>query len=167
MKKRGFTLIEVVIVMALFAILVGSTLWLFVSGLRVWGVGRDRSEIRQLGNSALERMVRDLSQANSFTIAQANQVKFSADVDDDASDETIAFALSNGNLAATVDGTETILALNVDNFALAYLDLNNAAMNFPITGSDRDDIRVVTISLTLKRADETLNLSSSVYARNQ
>ena len=165
--KRGFTLIEVIIVMALFSVLVGSACWVFTVGLSVWSSGRGRSEIRQDSSIAMETMVRELSQASSFTIAQAGTVKFSADVDDDGADETITFNTSGNNLNRTVEDIAVVLARNVDTFQLAYYDLNNNLLEQPLLGLQRDDIRVITISLTLSEADETFSLSSGVYARNQ
>ena len=165
--KKGITLIELIIVIVLLSILVGFVSWVFVVGLRSWSSGKDRADIRQSSNLALERMVRELSQASSFTIAQAGQVKFVADLDDDGTDETVTFSVSNSELFSDTDGTATVLAPDVQAFGLLYRDLNNVIMTFPISGGDRDNIRVIIISLTLNKADETINLSSSAYARNQ
>ncbi len=165
--KKGITLIELIIVIVLLSILVGFVSWVFVVGLRSWSSGKDRADIRQSSNLALERMVRELSQASSFTIAQAGQVKFVADLDDDGTDETVTFSVSNSELISDIDGTATVLAPDVQAFGLLYRDLNNVIMTFPISGGDRDNIRVIIISLTLNKVDETINLSSSAYARNQ
>lgn len=165
--KKGITLIELMIVIVLFTILAGFVTWVYVVGLKSWSTSRDRAEIRQDANAALERMVRDLSQASNFTIAQAGQVKFDADVDEDGTDETVTYSVSDSNLNRKVGGITTVLAPNVQTFGLSYRDLNDTAMATPIIGNERDDIRVVVISLTMDRADETITLSSSAYARNQ
>lgn len=168
--KKGITLIELIIVIVVLSIIAGFMSWTFVAGLRLWNSSKNRADIRQSGNLAMERMVRELSQASSFTIAQAGQVKFDADVDNDGTDETVTFSTSDSELIRKVDGTETVLTPNVQTFGLSYRDLNDVIMPFPITGGpggDRDNIRVVIISLTLDKADETVSLSSGVYARNQ
>lgn len=165
--KRGFTLIELIIVIVLFSMLAAATFWTFVVGLRAWGSGRDRAYIRQDANLAIERMVRELSQAKSFTIAQADQVKFDADIDNDDTDETVTFAISDSSLERTVDGTTTVLTPDLQTLEFSYRDLNDVAMALPITGNDRDNIRVIVMSLTLNEGDETFVLSSSAYARNQ
>jgi prepilin-type N-terminal cleavage/methylation domain-containing protein len=167
MKKKGFTLIELIIVIVLLSVLVGVAAWTFVAGLRSWNSGIDRANIRQDGSFALEIMVRELSQADSFTIAQEDNVKFDADIDNDGSNETITYSTSDSELSRKVNGTTTVLSPDVDTFLLSYRDLNDTAMTPPITGAEHDDIRVITISLTMDRFDETLTLSSSAYARNQ
>ena len=165
-RKNGFTLIELVISVMLFSILATFVALAFLAGLRSWNSSSNRAQIRQSGSFALEIMTRDLSQANSFTIAQADQVKFDADIDNDGSDETITYDINGTELTRKVGGQETLLSPDTDTFALSYIDLNNTTMTFPVTGADRDDIRVVVISLTMDKADETINLSSSAYARN-
>ncbi len=165
--KKGITLIELIIVIILFILLSGFFLWTFSVGLKMWDSGRRRAEIRQSGALAIERMVRELSQASSFTIAQAEQVKFDADLDNDGSDETVTLSISGSELMWEAGAAEMVLASSVQNLAFSYRDLNNTAMAFPITGNERDDIRVVIIALTLSDEDETVILSSGVYTRNQ
>ena len=167
MKKTGFTLIELVIVIVFFTIFSGAAFWTFAAGLRAWGSGRDRTYIRQDASLAIERMVRELSRAKGFTIAQAAQVKFAADIDNDDSDESVTFAVNDGSLERTVDGTTTVLTSRLKTLELSYRDLNDTVMAFPITGNDRDNIRVVVISLTLDEGAETFELSSGAYVRNQ
>lgn len=165
--RKGFTLLELIIVIIIFIIIMGSAGWFFVVGLRTWLSGMNRTEIRQDSALAMERMVRELSQLNNIIIAQQDRVRFDADVNDDGTDERITFDTTAGNLERTVTGTSTILARNVSNFQLAYYDLNDDLLSFPIPGGQRDNIRVIEITLTMNKADETLLLSSGAYARNQ
>jgi len=153
--------------MALVAILAGVVSFTFAVGLKTWGSGRNRAEIRQDGNLAMERMVRELSQASGFTIARDDKVKFSADLDEDGEVESITFDTSEDNLNRTVEDVAVCLARNVETFHLAYYDLNNDLLEPPVAPSERDNIRVITITLTMNKVDETISLSSSVYARNQ
>lgn len=167
MKKNGFTLIELIIVIVLFVMLAAAVFWTFVAGLRAWDSGWNRADVRQAGNLAIEIMTRELSQAKSFTVAQAGKVKFDADIDNDDSDETVTFAADDGCLKRTVDGIATVSTPNLQKLEFAYRDLNDAAMTFPITGNDHDNIRGIVIFLILNKGDETIMLSSGVYVRNQ
>lgn len=167
--KKGLTLIELIIVIALFSILAVAVFWTFVVGLKVWGSGMDRGYIRQDANLSIERMVRELSEASEFSRARSDEVDFNADLDGDGSVETIKFDISNdNNLERTEDSIAVIMAGNVQTFTLGYyLDGDNDTLLSSVTGPSRDDIRVIVISLTLDDGDETITLSSSVYARNQ
>ncbi len=173
MQKKGFTLIELIIVIVFFTIFTGVVSWTFVVGLRTWGSGRDRAYIRQDANLAIERMVREVSQASEIETAKADEIEFEADLDQDGSVETIRFDVSNDD---DLERTEVIagpdivvtMAPNVQTFSLGYyLDGDNDTLLTSVTGSTRDDIRVVVMSLTLDDDDETITLSSSVYTRNQ
>lgn len=171
-KQEGFTLIELIIVIVLFSILAIAVFWTFVVGLRAWGSGMDRAIIRQDANLAIERMVREISQASEISMAKSDEIQFDADLDGDGLVETIKFDVSNDN---NLERTEVItgpdivvtIARNVQDFTLRYLDGDNDTLLIPVAGPTQDDIRVIVISLTLDDGDETITLSSSVYARNQ
>ena len=162
--KKAFTLIELIIVLTLFIIIVGFAGWSFIVGLRAWNSGQNRAEIRLDGTLAIEKMVRELSQASDITTADEDEIIFEADLDDDGTVETVTFNVSNNNLIRTVNAVATVLASNVQTFGLSYLDLNNSPWTLP---QDPVDIRVITISLTMSNLDETFSLSSSTYVRNQ
>ncbi|MFA5500567.1 MAG: hypothetical protein WC404_05770, partial [Candidatus Omnitrophota bacterium] len=91
MRKKSFTLTELIIVAFFMSILVGSISWVFVVGLRTWSSGAARADIRQDANLALEKMVRDLSQASGITAADANNITFAADTDANGVNEIITF----------------------------------------------------------------------------
>lgn len=171
--RTGFTLIELIVVVVLFSILVAAVFWIFVAGLKIWGSGKDRAYIRQDANLAIERMVRELSEASAINTAKSDEVEFDADLDGDGSVETIRFDVSNdGNLERTevITGPDivVIIAPNVRDFIVGYyLDGDNDTLLTSVTGPSVDDIRVIVISLTLDDGDETIILSSSAYARNQ
>lgn len=168
LRIKGVTLIELIIVMALVSILASAVSFAFAVGLKVWSSGRSRAEIRQDGNLAMERMVRELSQASRITIADATKekVKFSADLDQDGEIESITFNTIENNLNRTVEDIAVVLARNVETFRLTYYDLNNNLLEAPMAPAERDNIRVITITLTMNKVDETIILSSSVYVRN-
>ncbi|MFC1631517.1 prepilin-type N-terminal cleavage/methylation domain-containing protein [Candidatus Omnitrophota bacterium] len=168
--KKGVTLIELIIVVVLFVILVGFIMQGFLVGLKNWGSGINRAQIRQDANLGMNWMVRELGQASSITTAAADEIEVAVDLDDDGTDETVNFAVSSNQLMRTVDSTATILSANVATFTLAYRDLDDNPMSLPADTSSqgkRDDIRVVIITLAMNNVDESLTLSSSVYVRNQ
>ena len=167
--KSGFTLIELLIVVILFFILTGVAITAFTVGLRSWDSGLNRTDVRLESGRAMERMVRDISQASSITNAKDDTITFLVDLDDDGNDETVTFDVISNDLVRTVDGTDIPLATNVDALTFSYRDLNDDLMNPPgdtANQTKRDNIRIVLISIDMSRGDETFNLSSSVYVRN-
>lgn len=168
--KKAFTLTELTIVLVLLSIFIGVVLLVFVVHLKTWGSSLNRATIRQQGHQALGRMVRELNQTNSITSASSSAVTFLADLDDNGSDETITLNTSGTILNRAEGAVTTPLAFNVQSFGLAYRDLNNNVLTPPAgtdTQVERDSLRVVVLSLTMNKADETLNISSSAYLHNQ
>ena len=167
--KKGFTLIETIVVVALFSMLVAAVLWIFLVGIRAWSSGTDRANIRQNANLAIERMVREISQASEIIRARSNEVEFEADLDQDGFVETIRFDVDrNNNLQRTEDSIEVVIAPSVQSFGLGYyLELDNENLLSSVTGPSRDDIRVIVILLSLSEGGEVYTLSASAYARNQ
>jgi prepilin-type N-terminal cleavage/methylation domain-containing protein len=165
--KKGLTLIELMIVTVLISIIVAASAVVFLTGLKAWSSGRDRTEIREEAGLAMERMVRDLCQAGTITAATTAMITFTADVDNDSVNETVTFSRDAGNnLIRTVDGAAITLTPDARALTFSYTDLNNNG-TVPVTQADRNNIRVVTIALTMNKADETYALSSSAYTRNQ
>src|SRR3989338_10406366 len=168
--KKAFTLTELTIVLVLLSIFIGVVLLVFVVQLKAWGSSLNRATIRQQGHQALGRMVRELSQTNSITSASAGAITFLADLDDNGADETITLNTSGNSLRRTGGAVISPLAFNVQSFGLAYRDLNDNVLTPPDgtdTQAERDTIRVAVLSLTMSKADETLNISSSAYLHNQ
>jgi len=171
--KKGFTLIELIITVALFAILVTAASWVFLVGSRAWESGRNRAGMRQDAALAMERMVREIGLASEITRARADEIDFEADMDQDELVEEITFDVSNdNNLERTVNvagpDTAVIMARDVQSFTLGYyLEGDNGDLQSSVTGPTMDEIRVVVITLTLSNGDETVTLSASAYARNQ
>ncbi len=168
--KKAFTLLELLVAIALVSTFAVTVLWLFSTGLKTWGFGYNRARLRQDVSAAMQRMVRELSQTNSISSAQDDQITFLADLDDNGTDETVAYALSGADLQRTEGTVVSVLAFDVQTFGLTYRDLDDNLLNPPgdtSTQTKRDRIRVVTVSLTMDKDDETVSLSSSVFARNQ
>ena len=168
--KKAFTLTELTIVLVLLSIFIGVVLLVFVVQLKAWGSSLNRATIRHQGHQALGRMVRELNQTNSITSASSSAVTFLADLDDNGSDETITLNTSGTILNRTEGAVISPLAFNVQSFGLAYRDLNDNVLTPPAgtdTQAECDTIRVAVLSLTMSKADETLNISSSAYLHNQ
>lgn len=155
--------------MLLFSAIIGAVLAVFGAVVKTWSYNQDRTDIRQTGGLAMGIMTRYIGFAGTITAASQTGITFSADVDDDAINETVAFALDapNKKLNMTIDGATKTLTPYAQGLNLSYCQAGTETTFTPATQADRDNIRVVIISLTVNDGDETITFGSSAYCRNQ
>ena len=67
-RKRGFTLVEIIVVTAVVAILLSCFIMFFLLGFRLWDGGEARIELQQEMRNAMAWITNDLQQAGSSSI---------------------------------------------------------------------------------------------------
>ena len=173
--RAGFTLIELVVSISVSVIICG------ISGSLLWNATQQRSEVSaraeliDLGASAMEIMVRYLKEIPQdecsgnpppclaghaqVTTASATQVRWG----------TYGFRKSGTNLQMTSNSGTTWYTLCTDVSALAFTYYNRTSQNLLAVASPGDDpqnMRRITISLTLNRTNQTAKLQTGVFLRN-
>ena len=154
--ERGFTLIEVVIVIVILSIVSAITIYFLVSSLRVYTMTVNQKTLFDEGKLALERMCRDIRDANSITGSSATSVTFTrtnaTGAGQDIANETIIFQLTGSTLEkvkATPSATSA-MAGNVSAFTVTR-------------GADDEIKMVLTLSLG---TGENVTLQTKVYPKN-
>jgi prepilin-type N-terminal cleavage/methylation domain-containing protein len=152
---KGFTLIEVVIVIVILSIVAAISINLLVSSLRVYTMTVNQKTLLDEGKLSLERMCRDIRDAQSITGSTPTSITFvrnHATVQDVAA-ETIIFQRNVGastleKVKASPSATST-MAANVSTFSVT-----NAT----------NEIRLqLTLSLS---TGENVTLQTKVYPKN-
>ncbi len=167
-EYAGLTLIELLIAAMLFSVIIASSAWLLLVGFKEWSSETDRINIRQEGMPAMETMVRYLGMASNITAASSTSVTFSADVDNNGSNETVTISYDavNKKINRTISGTTATLTPYVSSFSFTYYQAGQVLF-VPVTQADRDTIKIVTITITMSKGSDTITLSSSAFCRNQ
>ncbi len=157
--ERGFTLIEIVIVIVILSIVSAITIYFLVSSLKVYTMTINQKILFDEGKLALERMCRDIRDARNITSPVAGGsgslitfTRTNATAQDIVS-ENITFQLTGTNLEkvkASPSVTNT-LAGNVSGFTVTL-----GATNYEIK-------IVITLSLG---TGENVTLQSKVYPKN-
>jgi prepilin-type N-terminal cleavage/methylation domain-containing protein len=155
-STKGFTLIEIVIVIVILSIVSAITIKFLVDSLRIYTMTVNQKTLFDEGKLALERMCRDIrdaraitspasgSSGNSITFTRANATT------QDVVDETITFRLTGSNLEK-VKSSASVLASNVTSFTVAR-------------GATDDEI---TMDLTLSLSSgERVTLRTKVYSKD-
>jgi prepilin-type N-terminal cleavage/methylation domain-containing protein len=153
--ERGFTLIEVIVVIIILSVVSGITIKFLVDGLRIYTMTINQQTLFEEGKLAIERMCRDIRDARSITSVSGSSVTFvrnNATVQDTAG-ETIMFQQNAGastleKVKASPSATSTVAA-NVSAFAVT-----NATNEIQIQ---------LTLSLI---SGENVTLQTKVYPKN-
>ena len=130
--QRGFTLIEIIVVIVILCIVSAITIKFLVDSLQNLQMTVNQKTLLDEGKSALERMCRDIRDANTIIATAASSVAFTrthaTGTGQDSAGENIRFDLSGTTLrkakgVSGVDGsggTPYTLADNVTAFTVAY-----------------------------------------------
>ena len=150
--QSGYTLAELLTAMAVLGLLLAGLLLTLQEGQNAYQYGASRAEVQQNARIALDRMLRELRTAVSFTTATANDVKFTY-YDDTGTNVTVEYSLAGTNLQRNQTGAagqpETLIG-GVQNLAITYYDVSNAVT---VTATA---VRSVEIALTTRPEDTTL-----------
>ena len=76
MKKRGFTLLELILVILMTTILIGAMGFVYFTCCSAWNVGKDRSELRTQVSQSLEWITRNLYPAQNVVLESPQSLKF-------------------------------------------------------------------------------------------
>lgn len=176
--KRGFTLLETLIVFSLLSVLMGVSAYLFTVSLRAWGTGSLRTEIREDMSYAMEKTVRDLKEIANASLEQYNSIAHTIQYDD-LSGNTYVLYLYNAD-DPTLDST----------YSESLYDLRKADIDGGDTPASGDGVPIlrdlispdatatataltiepsgtqVTLDFVVQRSDETVRLRTKIRPRN-
>ena len=159
-RSKGFTLIEMIVVIVILAIVSAISIKFLVDSMRIYTMTVNQKTLFDEGKLSLERMCRDIRDAKTIIATAASSVAFTrtnASTGGDGANENIRFDLSGTTLrkakgVSGVDGsggTPYTMANNVTAFIVA-----NATNEIQLT---------LTLSLT---SGENVTLQTKVYPKN-
>jgi prepilin-type N-terminal cleavage/methylation domain-containing protein len=158
-SSKGFTLIEIIIVIVILSIISAISIKFVVDSLRIYTMTVKQKILFDEGKLALERMVRDIRDARAMaepdpgeTVSDVRITRTNATAQDEAG-EAIRFVLSG-----------TTLQKRKSNPRAMFIDLASNVSTFTATRGDTSEI---TIVLTLSLASgESVTLQTKVYPKN-
>lgn len=158
-SSKGFTLIEIVVVIVILSIVSAITIKFLVDSLKIYTMAVNQKALFDEGKLALERMVRDIRDARAIaepdpgeTVSDVRITRTNATAQDGA-DEAIRFVLSGTTLRKIKTYPSTML-----------IDLASNVSTFTATRGATAEITIVlTLSLT---SGENVTLRTKVYPKN-
>ncbi len=171
--KNGFSLIELLIVLAILAIVLFPIYQFLRQGAFAWELGENRTEVVQNARIGLDKMCDEIKHARQIYSIAPSQIRFwwkDLNGDDVAdSNEIITFSwsgTSNDDLTRKLDSETqpTPIANYVDDFQLKYFDISGTQT------SVLDEIHFITANLRIKktvRGDDYISeMRKSIFPRN-
>ena len=161
--KKGITLIEAVLALALVALILASLTGILNVSLKSWRMGSERDEVIQNGRVAMDRIISDLRYAVSISRFRQAILEFDTvylENEDDYA-ETISYYKSGTGLYRSVDGQANPpeIAGYIDDFDIT---LHSTGGQQTIHAAQAASAR---IDLTLVNGDETFTITSGAHMR--
>ena len=169
-NNKGFTLIEMIMVITLLGIVAAIIAIPFLQGVKGWFDATTREGITQSGRIGIERMTREIrntartaANAPCISAVALTSFTFSDSSGDLTNCNSITFSLSGTNLLRCPDpacATQFTLADNVTLLTFTYYDANNTP------GASAANTRRISIEIESTKGGETLRKYSEVYLSN-
>ena len=164
---RGFSILEMLIVISLLAIFMGTIYEAVIVGLRATHAADEREAVRQQLAGAIDRLTREAGLTSNVDVAQDQQLQFDADLDGNGTTESdIVYQLQSGVLQRTYGGATVTLARGITSLDFDYLDLNGSSLAAPLSGCNLDTVRVLQVTVTGTNDTETLSMTTAAFLRN-
>ena len=161
--RRGFTLAELLVVIAVLGVMTAGLIAVQTSGQTTYLIGAHRVESQQNGRVALEMMIRELRSALSVTaIPSATTMTFV-----DENNSVIQYQLSGTTLNRTATGCPTCTGLptpmigGVRTFALAYFSDYDGSTNSGTPTTQAGQVRLVRVQLVTGTEEIVASYSAS------
>jgi prepilin-type N-terminal cleavage/methylation domain-containing protein len=160
--QRGFTLIEIIVVIIILAIVSAITIKFLTDSLQIYTMAVNQKTLLDEGKLALERMCRDIRDARSIIGSTASSIAFTrthATTGGDGAGENIRFDLS---------GTTLRKAKNTDasgNGGTPYTMADNVTA-FAVTNATNEIQLRLTLQSVYGATTMTVTLQTKVYPKN-
>ena len=155
-RNRGFTLIEVLVIIVVMSVLFGIGAKMVDTTMRSWNMITVRKQMLFRSRMGMNRMVREIRMADTSKVTTCNATNFKFT---NINNTSIWFHKVDDNLKMTDDILVTGLN-NTNGLVFTYLDPNGDPTGTPA------QIRRVKIRLNLQKGDQTFAYESQARIRN-
>lgn len=160
MNKKGFTMVEYILVIALSGIIFLALSQVVIITIRSFDIVLSGSAIIGQTDTSYQRMMREIRQVRdrtSLVTAQSDDIRFT-----DMNGNDIEYRLSSGqilrNSAVAID--------NATGLSIEYFDRDDNPIGTPLVSPQNTNVRNVRVTLTVTRSTQSLTIRSAVKLRD-
>jgi len=184
--RRGMTLIEMMVAVAIFAVVMGVVFTFLVNSRRSYTDMSQRVEYQQSVRAVLNLVTREIRSAgcdpvgvnfDRFPLADATMLQCRMDLDGDGAIEVVEpaedviyqYLAGTRQLIRNSGFGNQILLRNIDNLTFRYFDGNgNELLPVPLSAANTDLLRYVEVNVTgTTDRNETVNYTTRALVRNE
>ncbi len=183
---KGFTLIELIIVIVVVGVIASVFAMLIIQGIDTYGFVTIREDVLSEAELAMERMVKEIRQIQSYRnllVAQATEVIYLADSTEfqfvDVHNDIIGFKRSELDETKLVRQKfvepgvlehDDLLAEEISSLAFEYWGWDGIdrweLLPTPLIPGDINRIKRIEISIQMERQNQEVRIDTQVYPRN-
>jgi len=183
--KRGFTLTEMTVVIAIFSLIIATVYLIFALNQRVYLTGEEMAEITQNGRVILERMTREIRQAKEIVTELSDDeseassiiefedghittryhyIRYYRDDNNNILREVVTYCFSDDG--KTCDPSELYCSWDTDALLAEIILEEPRIIGEYVTNLEFWGSGVINIALTLKKRDKSIELETKIFGRN-
>ncbi len=158
-KQRGFSLIELIMVILILGIIIGMSSLLLSQGFNAFFSSENILDANSQGQVAMQRMARDIRLIRSpadITTATSGQLSFT-----DINNNTVSYVLSGSSLNVTQNANTQTLAVGVSSLTFTYYDATGTT-----PPASTAVTRYIKVALVITQNNVNYTLTSAIYPRN-
>jgi len=141
-NQRGFSLIEMMVVVAILGLIVLGLVTFFTGGTKSWVAGQSQLEAQRNARQAMDRMVREIRHGEAVTTGTTTSITVTIP----ALGSESAYNVTYNLIGATINRDGNPLINNVKTLNFTYPDVSKVhiLLEVDVDGDDRPDITLNT-----------------------
>jgi prepilin-type N-terminal cleavage/methylation domain-containing protein len=164
-NKKGFSLIELMVVVVILSLIILGLVTFFTGGVRSWITGQNQLSAQRNARQAMDRMVREIREASNIIAGSTSSKRINFNT---PWNSNLYYTWSGNNWEAIFEGTNPLIN-NVQNLTFKYFNSVDVEIVPPLTTETAPEISKVHIDLKVdydKDNNTDINLNSDIDLRN-
>lgn len=155
--SRGFTLIEMIVVITVTSIVIGSAAMIFSHGSSGYFTAQQLNGLSIEAEQAVNQLSKELRMARSITATSSSQLSFV-----NQTGNSIIYSLNGTNLLRSQDGgsTTNLSSNHTSSFTVSYFDASLASSTTP------SEVKLINVVISFADNVNTLQMIQSIYLRS-